>query len=164
MKCEGCGAGLGEQVARCPYCGLRLLDLDSFEVEASTLLRTLDERLEKGINSRTDRSLFSAFFAWLLSGPLAFILLGQLTDVGVVGRGAASLLMMAPGFLLFGWFTISRQARAEEALWQESVAAELRGFVERKSLSSSELLVLAKRLLGEESRLAKRIARGDLGA
>ena len=164
MKCEGCGASLGERVTQCEYCGRRLGTLDNFDVEAATLLRTLEDRLEKEVTRRSDPSLYPAFFVWIISGPVAFIVLGEVTDIGYIGRGAASLLLMASSFMLLAWFIVDRQDHAEDAIWNESVAAEVRGFMMRKGLSSSELLVLVKRLLGDDSRLVKRISRGDLGA
>jgi hypothetical protein len=147
-------------VATCAYCGSRLFPVDGFDEEALALLQTLEDRLKGEITRRSDPALFMGFLGWFATGPVAYLVLGQLTEMGVVGRVCNALLVMAPGFLAFGWLVELKQEGAEEAVWCESIRAELEAFLARKGLSSSELLVLVRRLLSEESRLAKRIARG----
>jgi hypothetical protein len=160
MKCESCGADAGEQVATCASCGSRLLPVDAFDSEARALLLTLEERLKGEVTRRTDPTLFSAFLIWLATGPVTYLLLGQLTEMGVLGRICNALLVLAPGFLAFGWLIQLKQERAEEAIWNASIRAEIEAFLARKGLSPSEWLVLVRRLLPADSPLALRILRG----
>jgi hypothetical protein len=133
--------------------------VDAFDEEARALLQTLEVRLKGEIDRRTDAVLFSGCLAWIAAGPIAFLLLGQLAELSILERVCSALLVMVPGFLAFGWLVQLKQEQAEEAVWRESIQADLEAFLARKGLSSSELLVLAQRLLPGDSRLAMRIGR-----
>jgi hypothetical protein len=155
QRCEGCGAPVDETSSRCAYCGTPRSVVVKLESELQALLALLDTRLDEVVKLRTDFILIVVFFLFLLSGPVCYIALGLYTDNGMVTRIAAAVATEFFGLVAFGWQCDSRETQAEQIAWRDVIAIEISRFIENKKVSATEFIVMAQRLLKDDSRLRK---------
>ena len=153
QRCDQCGARLTEIVTECPFCGARLLNLVSLEDETRAFLESTEIRLIESMTGHADGLMLPALFCFLVSGPACYLVLDSYTDVGLLARIGLAVLAWFSTFVFFGWQVNLRGERAEKHAWRKVVQPAVRGYVARKGFSEVEFMVLARRLLAEDSQL-----------
>ena len=71
----------------------------------------------------------------------------------MLARIGLAVLAWCSTFVFFGWQVNLRGERAEKHAWRKVVQPAVRGYVARKGFSEVEFMVLARRLLAEDSQL-----------
>ncbi len=159
QRCDHCGARLTEIVTECPFCGARLLNLVSLEDETRAFLESTEIRLTESITGHADGLMVPALFSFMVSGPACYLVLDSYTDVSLLARIGLAVLAWFIAFVFFGWQLNLRGERAEKHAWRAVVQPAVRGYLVRKGFSDAEFMVLARRLLTEESQLRKMLLR-----
>ena len=155
QRCDQCGARLTEIVTECPFCGARLLNLVSLEEETRAFLESTEIRLIESMTGHADGLMVPALFCFLVSGPACYLVLDSYTDVGLLARIGLAVLAWFSAFVFFGWQVNLRGDRAENHAWRTVIQPAVRGYLARKGFSEAEFMVLARRLLAEDSQLRK---------
>lgn len=163
MRCEGCGAEVDETLAECAYCRTRVPMEPGLEAETRVMLAALESRLDEAMTNRTAAAEIIIFCLYLAALPACYFLLGAFTDFGLLVRIGMVILTAVAGFLVVGWQFVEREAKAEQIIWRDAIGPEIRVYADRKELANSELMVLAQRLLVEDSRLRKLISKWMIG-
>jgi hypothetical protein len=159
QRCDQCGARLTEIVTECPFCGARLLNLVSLEDETRAFLESTEIRMTESITGHADGLMVPALFSFLISGPACYLVLDSYTGVGLLARIGLAVLAWFSALVFFGWQINLRGERAEKHAWRTVVQPAVRAYLARKGFSDSEFMVLAGRLLAEESQLRKMLLR-----
>jgi hypothetical protein len=95
-----------------------------------------------------------ALFCFLVSGPACYLVLDSYTDIGLLHASASPCWRGSARFAFFGWQVNLRGERAEKHAWRNRGPARgsrlpgAQGFQR-----GTEFMVLARRLLAEDSQL-----------